>query len=317
MTRKYTVGTNIADITINGTTTKLYVPSNSGSGSGGSEGGSSGGQGGSTVSINRKLSSGTNIADITIDGVTTKLYAPNGGSGEGGGSAAGGSTVEYTATVNSGTKLGELSIDGAVNNIYAPAVTVTQSLSSGTKIGTVTVGGVATNLYAPTPSGEGGGGGSSEGGSGYVMPTLKNTVTLSEAVNIISFNQRADENFYIEGMVNQNGTSNGNFSLYGIDENSNEHLMVAALSFSTNSDTYFAIYGHQAADGRWVCWARTGNSPQSGPTGTGTSIGSASTHALGWTNNTLQTIRGLKLSGTKAFGRNTEVRVFTDVTISD
>lgn len=63
---KTLTGTNIAEITVDGTTYQLYAPT----GSGGS---------GSTVTAEATLTEGTQIGKITIDGVETILYAPNGG----------------------------------------------------------------------------------------------------------------------------------------------------------------------------------------------------------------------------------------------
>lgn len=59
--RKTTSGTNIADITINGTTTQLYAPTASG---------------GDTVSISDRRTTGTKIAKITINGVDYDIFAP-------------------------------------------------------------------------------------------------------------------------------------------------------------------------------------------------------------------------------------------------
>lgn len=60
---KTLTGTNIAEITVDGTTYQLYAP-NSGGGSG------------STVTAEATLTEGTQIGKITIDGVETILYAP-------------------------------------------------------------------------------------------------------------------------------------------------------------------------------------------------------------------------------------------------
>ncbi len=56
-------GTNIAEITVDGTTYQLYAPT-------------SGGGSGSTVTAEATLTEGTQIGKITIDGVETILYAP-------------------------------------------------------------------------------------------------------------------------------------------------------------------------------------------------------------------------------------------------
>jgi len=60
---KTLTGTNIAEITVDGTTYQLYAPTG-GSGSG------------STVTAEATLTEGTQIGKITIDGVETILYAP-------------------------------------------------------------------------------------------------------------------------------------------------------------------------------------------------------------------------------------------------
>lgn len=65
---KTLTGTNIAEITVDGTTYQLYAPT-------------SGGGSGSTVTAEATLTDGTEIGKITIDGVETILYAPNGGGG--------------------------------------------------------------------------------------------------------------------------------------------------------------------------------------------------------------------------------------------
>lgn len=63
VTPKVTSGTNIAEITVDGTTYQLYAPTG-GSGSG------------STVTAESTLTEGTQIGKITIDGTETILYAP-------------------------------------------------------------------------------------------------------------------------------------------------------------------------------------------------------------------------------------------------
>lgn len=60
---KTLTGTNIAEITVDGTTYQLYAPT-------------SGGGSGSTVTAEATLTEGTQIGKITIDGVETILYAP-------------------------------------------------------------------------------------------------------------------------------------------------------------------------------------------------------------------------------------------------
>lgn len=60
---KTLTGTNIAEITVDGTTYQLYAPT-------------SGGGSGSTVTAEATLTEGTQIGKITIDGTETILYAP-------------------------------------------------------------------------------------------------------------------------------------------------------------------------------------------------------------------------------------------------
>lgn len=60
---KTLTGTNIAEITVDGTTYQLYAPT-------------SGGGSGNTVTAEATLTEGTQIGKITIDGVETILYAP-------------------------------------------------------------------------------------------------------------------------------------------------------------------------------------------------------------------------------------------------
>ena len=59
---KTLTGTNIAEITVDGTTYQLYAPT-----------------GGSTVTAEATLTEGTQIGKITVDGVETILYAPTAG----------------------------------------------------------------------------------------------------------------------------------------------------------------------------------------------------------------------------------------------
>lgn len=65
----YSSGTAIGDITVDGTTTTLYVPASSD---------------GSTVSVDALYTSGTAIGKITVDGTETTLYAPTSDGGSGG-----------------------------------------------------------------------------------------------------------------------------------------------------------------------------------------------------------------------------------------
>lgn len=62
--------TKIADITIKGETTSIYIP-NKGEGP----------SGGSSVKVTTYETTGTHIADIIVDGNKSELYAPNGGGG--------------------------------------------------------------------------------------------------------------------------------------------------------------------------------------------------------------------------------------------
>lgn len=94
LTARTTNGTNIASITLNGTTTQLYAPTASGGSYGADEiywtGDSSFGSdveqaieyvydaipSASAVSVTARTTIGTNIASITVDGTVTELYAP-------------------------------------------------------------------------------------------------------------------------------------------------------------------------------------------------------------------------------------------------
>ncbi len=96
VTQKTSSGTNIADITVDGTTTQLYAPS------------------GDSVSVTQKTSSGTNIADITVNGTTTQLYAPNGG----------GSDVSVTQKTTEGTNIADITVDGTTTQLYAPTAAI-------------------------------------------------------------------------------------------------------------------------------------------------------------------------------------------------
>ena len=297
VSRKVSTGTNIADITVNGTTTKLYAPT-------------SGGTGGSTITVTPALNSGTKVADITVDGVNKVLYAPTPSGG-----GQGGSTVSVERTLNTGTKIATLTIDGAGTDLYAPTpsgqgggstVSVNRKLSSGTNIADLTIDGVTTQLYAPA----GGGGGGGTAASDIAM--YAQTITLEQAVNSIAVDANEDTAFYAFGRFNQNGTSSGTFSVYGVDGDNNDHLIATALSFSTNSDTYFGIYGKHVADGRWVCWVKTGNTPMAAPSGSGTSVGSGSFHALCYdTTNAINTIVKLKITGSKAIKSGSTITVYT------
>lgn len=96
VSQKTSSGTNIADITVDGTTTQLYAPS------------------GDSVSVTQKTSSGTNIADITVNGTTTQLYAPNGG----------GSDVSVTQKTTEGTNIADITVDGTTTQLYAPTAAI-------------------------------------------------------------------------------------------------------------------------------------------------------------------------------------------------
>lgn len=146
-------GTQIASITINGTSYAVYAPS-----------------GGSSVSINRKTTTGTNIADITIDGVTTQLFAPNGGSG--GASSLNELSDVTLANLANGQVLQYNSNTSKWENksiSVGDSVEFTQILSSGVKIGTITIDGTDYDIYAP----KGGGGGFEPNGDSYRIVSSK------------------------------------------------------------------------------------------------------------------------------------------------
>ena len=146
-------GTQIASITINGSTYNVYVPSS-----------------GSSVSINRKTTTGTNIADITIDGVTTQLFAPNGGSG--GASSLNELSDVILANLANGQVLQYNSNTSKWENksiSVGDSVEFTQVLSSGVKIGTITIDGTDYDIYAP----QGGGGGFEPNGDSYRIVSSK------------------------------------------------------------------------------------------------------------------------------------------------
>lgn len=88
-------GTRIAEITIDGTTTKLFAPTG-------------GGGGGSTVEVEQLLSSGTETARIRVDGQSTSLYAPNA------------TNVSVNPILTSGTKIAEITVNGIKTDLYAP-----------------------------------------------------------------------------------------------------------------------------------------------------------------------------------------------------
>lgn len=88
-------GTRIAEITIDGTTTKLFAPTG-------------GGGGGSTVEVEQLLSSGTETARIRVDGQSTSLYAPNA------------TNVSVNPILTSGTKIAEITVNGTKTDLYAP-----------------------------------------------------------------------------------------------------------------------------------------------------------------------------------------------------
>ena len=182
-TRSLSSGTQIGTITINGTSTTIYAPTQyattaSANYSSGVKLGYVNVNGTTTnfyapISVSQSLTSGTKIGSITIAGTTTSLYAPSG--------SGGGSTVSFTRSLTAGTKIGSITIDGTSTDIYAPTqyatspkanyssginlgyinvngtstyfyapVSVSQTLSSGTEIGSVTIAGTTTKLYAPS-----------------------------------------------------------------------------------------------------------------------------------------------------------------------
>jgi len=127
VTQKVSTGTNIADITVDGTTTQLFAPTS----------------GGSNVVVTPVQLTGDHIADIQVDGVTSELYSP----------AYTPTEVVVTQVQSSGTQIASISVDGTSTSIYAPdsvsAVTVTAELSTGTKVATIDVDGTSTDIYAP------------------------------------------------------------------------------------------------------------------------------------------------------------------------
>lgn len=127
VTQVQQLGTKIAEITVDGTTTDLYAPN---------------GGGGSTVVVDQVVQSGVNIADITVDGTLTHLYTPN---------AVG--SVSVAQVQQSGTKIATVTVDNTDTDLYAPTpqtVSASADLSTGTKIATVTIDGTDTDIYAPT-----------------------------------------------------------------------------------------------------------------------------------------------------------------------
>lgn len=92
---KQNTGTELATITVDGTSSKIYAP---------------------IVSVTRSISTGTKIASLNINGENTDLYAPNNGGGGGGGS-----TVSVTQIQHSGTRIADITVDGATTSLYAPS----------------------------------------------------------------------------------------------------------------------------------------------------------------------------------------------------
>lgn len=106
---KTLTGTNIAEITVDGTTYQLYAPTG-GSGSG------------STVTAEATLTDGTEIGKITIDGVETILYAPT----------ASPITVDAELSATSENAIQNKAVDAAVKNLQ-------QQIDAGGTGGSITV----------------------------------------------------------------------------------------------------------------------------------------------------------------------------------
>ena len=106
---KTLTGTNIAEITVDGTTYQLYAPT-AGSGSG------------STVTAEATLTEGTQIGKITIDGKETVLYAPT------------------ASTINVDAELSATSENAIQNKVVDAAVKkLQQQIDSGGAGGSITV----------------------------------------------------------------------------------------------------------------------------------------------------------------------------------
>lgn len=106
---KTLTGTNIAEITVDGTTYQLYAPTG-GSGSG------------STVTAEATLTEGTQIGKITIDGTETILYAPT----------ASAITVDAELSATSENAIQNKVVDAAVKNLQ-------QQIDAGGTGGSITV----------------------------------------------------------------------------------------------------------------------------------------------------------------------------------
>ena len=233
-----------------------------------------------TVSADQIVNSGTEIGGITIGNVRTAFYAPDGGD-----------NVTVYQRLNDGVPVADITINGNTQTLYAPAggeggstviqgdtVSVSPILNSGTAIATVTVNNNQQTLYAPAVS-SGGGSGS---GSTYLPEVY--TFSASESFsNAIVTSLNITDSFYIEGIFYKANSGQSNIvSLWGRYGTDPERLLVNSLSVNTNADTYFAIYGKRITnDGKWVCWAKTSNSPDGQPSASGTSVNGSSWHALG------------------------------------
>ena len=106
---KTLTGTNIAEITVDGTTYQLYAPT-------------SGGGSGSTVTAEATLTEGTQIGKITIDGTETILYAPT----------ASQITVDSELSATSENAIQNKAVDAAVKKLQ-------QQIDAGGAGGSVTV----------------------------------------------------------------------------------------------------------------------------------------------------------------------------------
>lgn len=109
---KTLTGTNIAEITVDGTTYQLYAPT-------------SGGGSGSTVTAEATLKEGTQIGKITIDGTETILYAPTASS----------ITVDAELSATSENAIQNKAVDAAVKKLQQQidaggSITVDSTLST-------------------------------------------------------------------------------------------------------------------------------------------------------------------------------------------
>ena len=158
-------------------------------------------------------------------------------------------------------------------------------MTTGTEIAGITVDGTRTAIYAPASSG---GGGQTVVVDGGAELNLLESITLSQAASIINVNvesgKHIHDKFYIEALFEKNNptsssATNVNIAL-GTSAN-NKKAVSYNNALNTNDDTYFVAYGQRGPEGKWIVYAKTGNSFNALPNGAGVGVGNFNIQANG------------------------------------